>query len=108
MTDMLYCPFCGFKSPRIIVHPGTDGFRRRYSVLCDYRDGGCGADGPWYHTKAEAVFAWNRRYDPKKVCKTCKWRSDEFTSVCTNHDSGHVADFVDADDTCEEWSGSDD
>lgn len=33
-------------------------------------------------------------------CRTCKYRSDEFTSVCVNADSEHCADFVMADDTC--------
>lgn len=105
MTDITYCPFCGFKEPHVTVHPGVDGFRDRYSVLCDYRDGGCGADGPWYHSREEAVGAWNRRYDPNKTCRTCRWRSDDFTSACTNDKSGRVADFVDAEDTCELWEG---
>lgn len=105
MTDITRCPFCGFKEPHVTVHPGADGFRDRYSVLCDYRDGGCGADGPWYHSREEAVDAWNRRYDPNKTCRTCRFRSDEFTSACTNDESGRVADFVDADDTCDEWEG---
>lgn len=46
MTDIDRCPFCGFREPHLAVHPGADGFRDRYSVLCDYQDGGCGADGP--------------------------------------------------------------
>ena len=103
MTGILFCPFCGFKKPRVATHPGTDGFRDRYSVLCDYRDGGCGADGPWRHTKAEAVAAWNLRYDPQRTCANCRWRSDAFTSACTNGDSEHCADFVDGADTCEHW-----
>ena len=37
------------------------------------------------------------------ACSTCKWRSDDFTSVCTNGDSERRADFVDADDNCECW-----
>ena len=55
MTDIDRCPFCGFREPHLAVHPGADGFRDRYSVLCDYRDGGCGADGPWRHSREEAV-----------------------------------------------------
>lgn len=105
MTDITRCPFCGFKDPHIVTHAMVDGFRDRFSVLCDYRDGGCGADGPWYHSRAEAVDAWNRRYDPRKTCRTCRWRSDEFTSACTNGASINRADFVDAEDTCDEWEG---
>ena len=43
-----------------------------------------------------------------KTCETCKWRSDAFTSVCTNGDSERRADFVSADDTCEKWEGKPD
>lgn len=38
-----------------------------------------------------------------KVCETCKWRSDEFTSACTNSDSEHCADFISAGDSCGFW-----
>lgn len=107
MTDIARCPFCGFKDPHIVTHAMVDGFRDRFSVLCDYRDGGCGADGPWYHSRDEAILAWNRRYDPNKTCRTCRWRSDEFTSACTNGESINRADFVDAEDTCDEWEGKD-
>lgn len=41
----------------------------------------------------------------EKTCRTCRWRSDEFTSACTNGDSINRADFVDAEDTCDEWEG---
>ena len=39
----------------------------------------------------------------KKICRTCKYRSDAFTSVCVNPESKHVADFVMPDNTCEMW-----
>ena len=56
------CPFCGNKvAPHLVTHTNEDGFRDRYSVLCDYRDGGRGADGPWYHSPEEAIEAWNTR-----------------------------------------------
>lgn len=38
-----------------------------------------------------------------RVCETCKWRSDDFTSVCVNDESDNLADFVGADDTCDKW-----
>ena len=41
----------------------------------------------------------------KKTCETCKWRSDDFTSVCVNGDSERRADFVDKDEKCEKWEG---
>lgn len=36
-------------------------------------------------------------------CKNCKWRSDNFTSVCVNGESERRADFVCEDDSCEKW-----
>lgn len=39
----------------------------------------------------------------KKVCRDCRWRSDEFASVCVNADSSKCTDFVDADDSCTAW-----
>ena len=41
----------------------------------------------------------------KRCCATCKWRSDDFTSACTNGDSPKRADFVASNDKCEEWDG---
>lgn len=37
-----------------------------------------------------------------KCCATCQWY-DDFSGVCCNGDSECRADFVDADDGCEEW-----
>ena len=42
-----------------------------------------------------------------KRCENCKWRSDEFTSVCVNDASDHLADFVEAEQTCECWEKRD-
>lgn len=39
-----------------------------------------------------------------KRCSNCKWRSDDFTSVCVNDESDHLADFVEANETCEQWA----
>ncbi len=54
------CPFCG-NEPTIIVRKEKDGWRDRYSVLCDYEHGGCGAESGWYHHETEAVESWNAR-----------------------------------------------
>lgn len=43
-----------------------------------------------------------------RTCTTCKWLSDEFTSVCVNDASAHCADFVSGADWCNEWEGKDD
>lgn len=39
----------------------------------------------------------------RHVCANCRWRSDEFTSVCVNDESERLADFVSADNTCPKW-----
>lgn len=64
MIELKSCPFCGETEPvRLIVSPGKDGWRDRYFVLCNYEDGGCGAESGWYHSQIEAIGAWNRRAD---------------------------------------------
>ena len=59
--ELRHCPFCGNELPVIVTRAGRDGWRNRCSVLCDYNDGGCGAEGGWYHYREEAIEAWNRR-----------------------------------------------
>lgn len=54
---------------------------------------------------SKALASHDNACDPNKTCRTCRWRSDEFTSACTNGDSINRADFVDAGDTCDEWEG---
>lgn len=55
------CPFCGNPEPRLVRYAGKDGFRDRFAVLCDYDDGGCGAEGGQCHYRHEAVLCWNAR-----------------------------------------------
>lgn len=56
------CPFCGDdEAPRMMIRKGKDGWRDRYYVLCEYNEGGCGAESGWYHYESEAAEAWNRR-----------------------------------------------
>ena len=38
-----------------------------------------------------------------KCCASCKWWSDEYTSVCVNDESDSLADFVEMNDSCEHW-----
>ena len=62
MTELKPCPFCGgSEAVKVIARHGKDGWRDRYSVLCDYQDGGCGSESGWYHYLGEAIDAWNRR-----------------------------------------------
>lgn len=46
-----------------------------------------------------------RNVTMKKSCDNCKWRSDEFTSVCVNDRSDRLADFVEGGECCSEWEG---
>lgn len=64
---LMPCPFCGNNDPVLITRHGKDGFRDRYTVLCDYEHGGCGAEGSWYHYDFEAVEMWNRRADSTDI-----------------------------------------
>ena len=59
---------------------------------------------PWAAELAEKAL----RLYGEHTCKSCKWRSDAFTSACTNGESERRADFVSADDTCEHWEGKTD
>ena len=63
MTDEILkpCPFCGKRNPVVVVRIGRNGWRDKYSVLCDYDDGGCGTESGHYHYRDEAVDCWNRR-----------------------------------------------
>ena len=80
MTELKPCPFCG-NEPTIVIRKGKDGWRDRYSVLCDYEHGGCGAESGWYHYEAEAISSWNKRVS----CDTCSLYS---------HDDGCMASLV--------------
>lgn len=57
------CPFCGNARVRLVEYKpdGATTFTERYAVLCDYRDGGCGAESGHYKGYWETVEAWNRR-----------------------------------------------
>ena len=54
------CPFCG-NDGTIRILKGKGGWRDRYAVICNYDDGGCGAESGLYHSEAEAIEAWNSR-----------------------------------------------
>lgn len=57
------CPFCGKPHPvsRRYEADGVKLLRDRYVVLCDYSEGGCGAESGWYHSPEEAAAMWNQR-----------------------------------------------
>lgn len=64
-VELKPCPFCGEKeSVRLMKRYGKDGWQDRYYVLCEYDNGGCGAESGWCYSEAEAIFAWNTRVIP--------------------------------------------
>lgn len=40
-----------------------------------------------------------------KVCETCEYH-DDFTYLCCNGDSEHLAEYTSPDDSCEHWKRS--
>lgn len=62
--ELLPCPFCGHKAMLNIHEADVKPFMYftdRYAILCDYNDGGCGAEGAHRKDKDEAIELWNRR-----------------------------------------------
>ena len=57
------CPHCGFEKPHARKYTGKDDFPDKYAILCDYSEGGCGAESGHYHTLLEATWMWNKRTD---------------------------------------------
>lgn len=64
------CPFCGFPRPKVVLlqPDGMSRYTNKFMVLCDYRDGGCGASSGWFNCPEEAGYMWNQRRR--------KWRDD--------------------------------
>lgn len=72
LPHLTACPFCG-KGHAAVLVSSNDMLREddepydteTFAVLCDASSpggpGGCGASGGYFHTKAQAVAAWNRR-----------------------------------------------
>jgi Lar family restriction alleviation protein len=56
MSDLKPCPFCGGEVATITEHQGYQD-PTIYAGLCKK----CRARGPYCHTEAEAIAAWNRR-----------------------------------------------
>ena len=64
------CPHCGFDKLHGRKYISQDDFPAKYAILCDYSEGGCGAESGHYHTLLEATLMWNKRTEnitPKLV-----------------------------------------
>lgn len=58
------CPFCGEISPVRVCHASeiNDGNTSdTYTVICDYRNGGCGSCSGYRESKQETIDIWNNR-----------------------------------------------
>lgn len=64
------CTFCGFAKPKVVLLQPDDVNRyvNKFMVLCDYREGGCGAASGWFNCPEEAEYMWNQRRR--------KWKDD--------------------------------
>ena len=64
MEELKPCPFCG---ARVTDYDQPIGLGYAYTidaycVICDR----CGANGGHHDGRAEAIEAWNRRYEPQQ------------------------------------------
>jgi hypothetical protein len=96
------CPFCGGEA-RITIHEVDQKpfmyFTRRYAILCDWNNGGCGAEGLHSKIKEEAIQAWNKRYTRAKP-KVNRLTVERVEEIIKNHFS--VMTFPDNDSASEE------
>ena len=60
MTKLKPCPFCG-KKPYLLARDHEDFPHPWYMVICDYGQGGCGAESAWCVSAEKATEMWNRR-----------------------------------------------
>lgn len=54
------CPFCAFRRPILLTHK-TASAQKSYSVKCDLKNGGCGAETRQFNYIEEAIDKWNMR-----------------------------------------------
>lgn len=62
--ELIPCPFCGSRNVHVMErkrHNGKPNEKLSYAVMCDYRNGGCGANGGRRRTELEAKAVWNQR-----------------------------------------------
>lgn len=54
------CPFCGRK-PYLITKDHEEFPHPWHMIMCDYSNGGCGAESAWCHDERIAIKMWNMR-----------------------------------------------
>lgn len=62
--ELLPCPFCGATSISFWQGNEIGSLERLEGPVCE-----CGAAGPMYATRAEAITAWNARTNPSPVSR---------------------------------------
>ena len=78
MSELKPCPFCGGEAE-------LDEYCGKYVVFC--KNASCS----WRKTKAEAIEAWNARYE--RTCETCEQTNnpDSFITHLLNRQCPHYS-----------------
>ena len=58
MSELLPCPFCGGEAEMLTAESMNGGYL--FGIMCN----DCCSRGDVYDTEAEAIEAWNTRYEP--------------------------------------------
>ena len=62
--DLKPCPFCGRNAAEIFTQSERDDIQcdpERYTIVCSWLEGGCGATCGFHDTVGMAVKIWNTR-----------------------------------------------
>lgn len=73
MAELLPCPFCGVEAE---VHPAYDIDTDEvdgYFVICRNKNCTAWPETDEYPTEAEAIAAWNTRFNGSEIAETCDY-----------------------------------
>lgn len=107
------CPFCGNDAVEVWTQSERDDTPsepERYTIVCPYTEGGCGATCGYHGSVHEAVRKWNTRA-LKKCCGNClEYDGDHCIKDWNNADKDYYIpdrDDKDPDDCCDDWEYDD-